>query len=449
MKRARSKLALAAAIGALTAIVSACGGADPSVNEDAQTTTNNDDPTVVTFWHSMRGNNGDQLQEYIEEFNASQSDIFVDASEQGMYDEAYTKLMQVAGTDDSPDLMQINAARVPETVDAGIIAPMQGFIDADEDFDEGVLLEAPRASYTLDGALQYMPQAASMEVIFYNVDAFRDAGLDPDEPLVTFDDFENAARILKQELGMGHGGAFLINAAGFTSIMSRSGELLVNNNNGHDGPPTEAVFNGPAGVDLMTWLQEMFDEGIIGNFGRSHDDMRQPWYTGQVAMIVDTTAATIMHKEAASFEFDSMPTPVPNGVEPGLSPTGGAGLFILEESPDDIQQAAYEFVKFLVSAEIQARWAANTGYFPVNREAYDEQVLIDAMEELPALASANEQAQQTGGDVGVLSALSGVDVAPYIADAWEAVYDGAAPQDALDRAASEVTSLLETYSEAN
>lgn len=122
---------------------------------------------------------------------------------------------------------------------------------------------------------------------------------------------------------------------------------------------------------------------------------------------------------------------------------------MLEESPDETQQAAYEFVKFLVSSEIQARWAANTGYFPVNEGAYEEQVLIDAMDELPALASANEQAQESDGEETGLSVLSGVDVSSSIADTWEAVYGGADPQTALDDAATEVTSLLETYSEAN
>lgn len=442
MRRARKRLTGLAAVGVVALILSGCsGGNEPTTDDEGR--------TVVTFWHSMRGNNGEQLQEYIEEFNESQSEIFVDASENGMYDEAYTKLMQVVGTDEAPDLMQINSGRVQETVDAGIVAPMQQFIDVDDEFDIESLLPVVRDSYTVDGELQYMPQAASMEVVFYNVDAFREAGLDPDEPLVTFDDFENAARTLKEELGMDQGGAFLINNSGFNSMMTRSGEPMVNNDNGHSAAPTEAVFNSDTGVEIMTWLQGMFDDGLIGNYGRSHDDMRQPWYTGQIGMIVDTTAATIMHEEAADFEFDSMPTPVPNGVEPGPSPTGGAGVFVLEESPDETQQAAYEFVKFLVSSEIQARWAANTGYFPVNDGAYEEQVLIDAMDELPALASANEQAQESDGEEAGLSVLSGVDVSSSIADTWEAVYGGADPQTALDDAAAEVTSLLETYSEAN
>lgn len=445
MKMTRRSLAGLATIGVAALALGACagggGGGEPTTDDDGR--------IVVTFWHSMRGNNGEQLQQYIDEFNESQSEIFVDASEHGMYDEAYTKLMQVAGTSDAPDLMQLNSPRMPETVEAGIVTPMQQFIDADDSFDIESLLPLVRNPYTLDGELQYMPQAASMEVVFYNVDAFREAGLDPDQPLVTFDDFENAARTLKEELGMDQGGAFLINAAGFNSIMTRSGEHLVNNENGHTGRPTEAVFNSDRGVEVMTWLQEMFDEGLIGNYGRAHDDMRQPWYTGQIGMIVDTTAATIMHEQAADFEFNSMPTPVPNGVEPGSSPTGGAGLFVLADSPDETQQAAYEFVKYLVSPEIQARWAANTGYFPVNDGAYEQQVLIDAMDRLPALASANAQAMNSEGTSSTLSVLSGVSISSTIADTWEAVYDGADPKTALDDAAAQVTSLLETYNEAN
>src|SRR5699024_975135 len=107
------------------------------------------------------------------------------------------------------------------------------------------------------------------------------------------------------------------------------------------------------------------------------------------------------------------------------------------------------FVRSAISPEIQARCAANTGYFPLVEEAYDEQVLIDAMDEIPALASANNQELANGEDPNSLNSLSGVSATSELSDAWEAVYDGGDPQTVLDQSAAEITSQLETYNEAN
>ena len=438
MRRARKSLMGLAAVGTAALVLTGCSGNEPTTDDDGQ--------IVVTLWHSMRGNNGEAFQQIVEDFNNSQSEIVVNASEQGMYDEAYTKLLQVVGTDEAPDMMQMGNMR--ETVEAGLITPMQEFIDADDEFDIASLQPVLRTSWSIDGVLQYMPQSASTNVIFYNADAFDEAGLDPAE-VQTYEDFVAAARTLQEEAGMDYGAAFLIDGGMVVSMMGLRGEPVLNNGNGREEPPTEAVFNSPAGVETMTWIQEMYDDGLIGNYGRSFDDMRQPWYAGQVGMIGDTTAATIMHTQSADFAFDSMPLPVPEGETSAGVGTGGNGMAIFADAPEETQQAAYEFVRFASSPEAQAEWAASTGYFPVVEEAYDEQVLIDAMDEIPALASANEQELASGEDPNSLSMLSGVNAYSVLSDAWEAIYDGGDPQSVLDQSAADVTSQLETYNEAN
>ncbi|HJB10001.1 MAG TPA: ABC transporter substrate-binding protein [Candidatus Brachybacterium merdavium] len=438
MRRRTFALATAAAAAGLS--LPACGG-----TREAERGPN--DEIIVTFWHSMRGNNGEQMTAFVDEFNENQSEIIVRESEQGMYDEAYTKLMQVVGTDEAPDIMQMGKLR--ETLDARMITPMQEFVEADGDFDVDTLLPAVRAEYTVEDALQFMPQAASNNVIFFNVDAFEEAGLDPSDPPRTYSEFRKVAETLKEELGMDEGAAFLIEGGMFSALLSAQGEPLLNNANGWEGAPTAAEFDGAAGVDVMTWLKDMFDAGLLGNYGRDFDDMRQPWYSKKVGMIMDTTAATIMHEQAATFAFDVMPIPVPDGVEPLTASPGGAGLAILEDVADETKQAAFELVKFLVSPEIQARWAANTGYFPVTDPAWDEETLIQAMDEIPAMETAYTLVREAGDSPDTRGALSGVSPYEYLPDAWEAVYDGGDPGAELEKAAELVNADLKKYNEAN
>src|SRR5690625_4652739 len=147
-------------------------------------------------------------------------------------------------------------------------------------------------------------QSSDYIVHLYFLDDFEGVGLVPSYPPRTYSEYRKVAETLKEELGMGEGAAFLIEGGMFSALLSAQGEPLLNNANGWEGAPTAAEFDGAAGVDVMTWLKDMFDAGLLGNYGRDFDDMRQPWYSKKVGMIMDTTAATIMHEQAATFAFD-------------------------------------------------------------------------------------------------------------------------------------------------
>ena len=47
-----------------------------------------DDKTTVVFWYSLEGVNADTIKGIVDDFNASQDKIFVDAQYQGAYDDA-------------------------------------------------------------------------------------------------------------------------------------------------------------------------------------------------------------------------------------------------------------------------------------------------------------------------------------------------------------------------
>ena len=66
-------------------------------------------------------------------------------------------------------------------------------------------------------------------------------------------------------------------------------------------------------------------------------------------------------------------------------------------------RATWEFVKYLVSAESQAYWNAQTGYFPVTTAAHDEQVFKDNIAKYPQFQTAIDQLHDSSADyVGAL-----------------------------------------------
>src|SRR5947209_19213991 len=78
------------------------------------------------------------------------------------------------------------------------VVPMQAFIDRDKfstsDFEPAVL-----NYYKYQDKLQSMPFNASSSIFYYNKDAFKEVGLDPDKPPVTFSEITDAAKKLTKK----------------------------------------------------------------------------------------------------------------------------------------------------------------------------------------------------------------------------------------------------------
>ena len=76
-------------------------------------------------------------------------------------------------------------------------------------------------------------------------------------------------------------------------------------------------------------------------------------------------------------ELGVAPMPGPRGNGGVL--VGGAALWIVKKSAPEKQAAAWEYVKFLDTAETQATWAAGTGYVPIVESAADSPAVQDAV----------------------------------------------------------------------
>src|SRR5699024_12031963 len=102
----------------------------------------------------------------------------------------------------------------------------------------------------------------------------------------------------------------------------------------------------------------------------------------QVGMYLDSTANVSEGIENSDFEVGTAYLPVADGMDPHGVVVGGASLWITNQVDEEEQEAAWEFVKFMTDSEIQAEWAAGTGYFPITPSAYDEDVLKEVYDDL-------------------------------------------------------------------
>lgn len=398
--------------------------------------------TAITFWHSMSGDNGEVIQSIVEQFNAQSDSASVEAIYQGSYNDSLTKLRAVGGSDQAPAIVQTFEIGTKYMSNAGFITPMQEFIDKDN-FDTSILESNILNYYQLDGKLYSMPFNTSNAVMFYNKDMFAEAGLDPENPPSTFSEVKEAAEKLSdgdRQYG------FTMATIGwfFEQLMANSGAVYLNNDNGRSGDATEALVNSEEGLAIFNWLNDMNQAGTFKNYGSSWDDPRGPFFAGQVGMYFDSTANTAEVIKNSSFDVGTAFLPTADGMDPQGVIVGGASLWITNKVSQEQQDAAWEFIKFMTKPEIQAEWAASTGYFPITPAAYDEQVLQDVYNEYPQFTTAVDQLENTKQSPATAGPLTEImpEARNIIETALGEMYEGKDPKAALDDAAAKITEAL-------
>ncbi|MCM3799764.1 ABC transporter substrate-binding protein [Caldifermentibacillus hisashii] len=437
-------------------LLSACAGENSASGNSSQSTGNKnneagakDGKQVVTFWHSMGGAGQETLNSIVEDFNNSQDKIQVNAEYQGTYDESLTKFNAVAGTDSAPTMIQTFEIGTMSMINSGNIIPIQEFVDKDG-YDMSGLEENITNYYSLDGKFYSMPFNSSTPVMYYNKDAFKKAGLDPEKAPETFEEVEEASKaIVKSNPNMK---GFALQAYGWLweQLLANQGALLLNNDNGRTDTPTKIGWTEKEGKSIFEWVKRMVDDGTFANYGTNGDNMVAGFLAGDVAMFLQSSASARDVIDNAPFEVGIAFLPYPEDQERQGVVIGGASLWMIDGKPKEESKAAWEFMKYLQTPEVQAKWHVGTGYFAVNPAAYEEEVVKEAWAEKPQLQVTVQQLQSTKSSYATQGAL--MDMLPQgrkiMETALETVYNGGEVDQAYKTAVQQFNDAIEQANKA-
>ena len=361
-----------------------------------------EEPVKIIFWHSMGGVNGEAINKMVADFNAANAGkIEVEVQFQGDYDEAINKLKSASMGNMGADVVQIYDIGTRFMIDSGWIIPMQELIDADN-YDISQIEPNIAAYYSVDGQLYSMPFNSSTPIMYINRDAFIEAGLDPDNPPKNFDEIMAACeKLVKKDengnitqygFGMGNYGWF------FEQWVGKMGLDYVDQGNGRDAPATKVVFdeNGAALQILSTW-DKLIKEGYITYLNRGNDDAKSAFITGNIAMVLESTAAlkSLLVNVDDRFEIGTAYFPSINADDAGGVSIGGGSLWAINNGDDAKRAASWEFIKFMISPEQQAYWNAQTGYFPITVATHELDAFKANIEKYPQFMTAIDQLHDT------------------------------------------------------
>ncbi len=458
LSRTRTRASAAAAAVTLGALLAACssGSTDAGSGAEAPSANALDDAegdTTVSFWHSMEGTNGENLDALVEEFNtAHEGEIVVEPVFQGDYDTAITKYKAAVQSDSTPSLVQIYDIGSRFMLDSGQIVPVQSFIDRD-DYDTSDLQPNIAGYYTVDDTLASMPFNTSMPVLYYNKTLFEQAGLDPETPPLTLDEVKAAAEKLAAVNGGPAEFGFLAAIYGWflEQEIAANGDLYCATDNGRGADrATEFSFDNEGAVEFVQWWKDLVESGVAGNTGRATSDAQNAFKTGTIGMTLESTGALGGMQAAA----DEIGFELGVGYYPRLEQNdsgpiiGGASLWISGPGHDEAEQeAAWRFVQFLAEPATQAAWHVGTGYFPISTSALDEPEDVAWREQYPQFDVAVQQLADTELTPATQGCSAGVmpQARKAVEDALEKALLGEDPQSALTAAVESLQSELDDY----
>ena len=156
--------------------------------------------TEIQWWHAMTGPNNDVVVKLANDFNASQSDYKIVPSFKGSYADTLNAGIAAFRAGNAPGIMQVFEVGTATMMAAkGAIKPVFELMkEQGEPFDPKSYLPAITGYYsTPDGKMLSFPFNSSTPVVYWNKDAFKKAGLDPEKPPKTWPETFETARKLR------------------------------------------------------------------------------------------------------------------------------------------------------------------------------------------------------------------------------------------------------------
>ena len=404
----------------------------------------------IIFWHAMGGNFQPTLNKIVEDYNKSQDKVEIEALYQGSYQEALNKFKSVQGTDKAPALIQLNEISTEYMYNSGAITPMQEFVKKDN-YDLTKLEDTLINYYTINGTLYSMPFNSSASILLYNKDAFKEVGLDPEKAPKSYEELAEAAKKLTKGTER-YGFAMIMDAWFIEQLLANENTLYVNEENGRAGKsPTAIAYDGEKIKTIFNWLNDMYRANTATSYGKEYQNTRAAFLSGKVSMYIDSSAGIQQLAELANFEIGSAYVPSESGEFTGV-PIGGASLWITNSVSDEKQEAAWDFVKYAVSKESQALWASSTGYYSVNKEAYELDLLKKDLEKTPQKLVAVNEIKDTQKTAATSGAIVGVfpELRKVMTDSMDKIYVGKEKVDKIiDKMVKESDRIVKRYNRLN
>jgi multiple sugar transport system substrate-binding protein len=385
MNRLAARVGMAIAL-ILLVIIAGCtpvqlvGGASQNENRPGV--------THLTLWHGINPPpNRDVFQQLVTKFNRTHPAIEIESIYVGQADRQLPKILAAIVGDAKPDLLWFGSMLTGQLVDLDAIVPIDTQWQRSpisQDIDPALL-----GSMQYEQHLWSIPFGTNNVGIFYRPSLFTAAGIE--HLPTTWSELTATAKQLTRDsngdgktdkygmlLPLGQGEWTVFTWLPF--MWGGGGELK-------SGAAT--TIDNPGSIAALQLWQDLIKDGsaILSAPERGYE--LDSFLSGKVAM--QLTGPWTLGQLAGMNFTDYSVMPIPAGTRSATS-IGGENLFMMKSNPSH-QQAAWEFMEYVLSADFQTEWSLGTGYLPVNLRARDRTSYRDYVAKTPAIQVFLDQAK--------------------------------------------------------
>ena len=375
----------------------------------------------------------------VADFMKENPDINVSAIYAGNYNDARVKALAALSSGSSAQLSVMFSIDLYELIEQDAIVAFDDVVTTDEDKAWLKSFYPTLMENGVTGGKTWgIPFQRSTIVMYYNKDAFRAAGLDPDKAPATWDEMVDAGKKLTKSDGSQWG--VMIPSTGYPYWMF--GALTMQNNQVLMNPAgSKTHFDAPATIEALQFWKDLGAKDKIMPEGTIEwGTLRQNFLEGKTAIMWHSTGNLTTVKKSATFDFGVAMLPAKQRLG---TPTGGGNFYIFKKTTPEERTAAMKLIKFMTSPDQSADWSIETGYMGVSQAAYDTPKLQEYVKGFPYAAVARDQLEFATAE---LSTYQTGRVRKALDDAIQAALTGSkSPEEALKEAQETADRLLKTY----
>ena len=384
----------------------------------------------------------------IKEFNSSHPDIVATPVYTGSYDETLIKTNAAIKAGKPPAAVIMSANFLTDLVIEGQIQPFDDLIKASGKTDDEYMSQfftALHANAVIDRKVYGVPFQNSTPLLYYNIEQFKEAGLDPARPPGTWQELIGAAKRLTKR----DGGRVTRWGVMMPSNYDYGGwilEALTMSNGGrwfNEDYGGEVYYNAPSTLGAVTFWSDLVNKYKVHPPGEQKGPgVSTAFLAGNTSMMILSTGSLTHIRNNAKFPFGV--AFVPMNVRSAV-PIGGASLVQPVGLDPEKRKAGWTLIAWLTSPEKSGWWSRATGYFAPNKAAYDLPEMKTFLANNPEAKIAIEQLDNAKPWFATYKTVA---VRKAIEDELQAVLSGKKqPKEAVEAAQKNADELLRPYVE--
>ena len=398
--------------------------------------------TELTFYYpiAVGGPLTKVIDGFVAAFEKEHPQVKVHAIYAGNYDDARIKALAALKAGQPAQMSVLFSIDLYELLEQDVIVAFDD-IGADKKWLQS-FYPALMANGTYKGKTYGIPFQRSTIVMYWNKEAFKEAGLDPDKAPATWAELEKSAAKLVKKDASGNVARWGVSVPStgyaywmFQAFARENGQDLMNK----DGNQTN--FAHPDVVSALQYWRDLgakfrvMPEGTV-----EWGTLRQAFTEGKTAIMWHTTGNLTAVKDNAKFPFGV--AMLPASKQRG-SPTGGGNWYVFKKSSPAERKAALQFIEWITAPERTAEWSIATGYVGTRPDAYDTPRLKEYVSGFPQAAVARDQLKVS---VAELSTHENQRVTKALNDGLQAALTGAkSPEQAMKDSQAEAERILKPY----